>query len=106
MTNKTELSALIARSLQTDEPPAYVSTTEVRLLSEPLHKPQYWTGREWAVTSYGIEKCDGKYAIAKARIWDEDEGYGWVEHMEEKEGVDLPDFIEALRLARHHWPRR
>ncbi len=106
MTSKAELSALIARSLQTDEPPAYVSTTEVRLLSEPLHKSQYWTGRQWAVTSYGIEKRDSKYAIPKARVWEDNEGYGWVEHMEEKEWVDLADFVEALRLARHRWPKR
>ena len=45
MTGKTELSALIERSLQTDEPPAYVSNTEVRVRGEPLHKPRYWTGR-------------------------------------------------------------
>jgi hypothetical protein len=66
-----------------------------------LSKPVYWRGRQWAVTSYGIEALDGTYHIAKGREWqDEDRGYGWVHHMEEKEWVDLGDFTEALEFAR------
>jgi len=57
------------------------------------------------VTSYGIEARDSTYVIAKQRVWEENEGYGWVDHLQEKEWVDLPDFVEALRLARQRWPK-
>lgn len=94
------LKSLIARSLMVDEPPAYHSEDPVRLRSEPLSEPIYWTGRQWAVTGHGVEARDGTYSIARDRLWQHNEGYETVAHMSEKDWVDLPDFVEALRLAR------
>jgi len=105
MVTKSELKSLAARVLQTKEPPAYESKTDVVVTGEPLQEPIYWKGRQWAVTSYGIEARDGKYHIEGKRVWEDSNGHGWVDHMEEKEWVDLPDFVEALRLARARWPR-
>jgi hypothetical protein len=102
---KNELKFLSERALQTSEPPAYVSSTDVAVTGEPLHKSIYWQGRQWAVTGYGIECRDGKYQIAGSRVWESNQGHGWVEHMEEKEWVDLSDFVEALRLARGRWAK-
>jgi hypothetical protein len=71
-----------------------------------VSKPIFWTGRQWAVTGHGIEARDGTYTIAKNRVWEESDGYGWVDHMSEKEWVDMADFKEALEIARQHWPSR
>jgi hypothetical protein len=106
MTAKNDLKALIARSLQTSEPPTYASTSHVRVTGERLHKPIYWRGSQWSVTGYGIEARDGTYAIAKDRVWEENQGYGWVDQMSEKDWVNLRDFVEALRLGRARWPRK
>lgn len=105
MASNNEIKALNARALQTAEPEAYESTIDVRVTGEALHEPIYWQGRQWAVTSFGIEARDGKYPIAGSRVWEDNGGHGWIEHMEEKEWVDLSDFTEALRLARARWPR-
>jgi hypothetical protein len=54
---------------------------------------------------YLVTECrDGTYAIARRRIWEDEGDYGWIKHMGEKEWVDLPDFAEALRIARRRWP--
>ena len=106
MVTKSELKSLAARALQTNEPPAYESKTDVLVTGEALQQPIYWKGRQWAVTSYGIEARDGKYLIKGDQVWEDNDGHGLVEHMEEKEWVDLSDFVEALRLARARWPRR
>jgi hypothetical protein len=103
MATQSELKALSARALQITEPPAYESKSDVLVTGEALHEPVYWKGRQWAVTSYGIEARDGKYVIEGRRVWENNDGHGWVEHMEEKTWVDLPDFVEALRLARARW---
>jgi hypothetical protein len=72
-----------------------------------LRKPVYWVGRQWAVTGRGVESYEYDYPIERDRLWeDEDHGHGWITHMAEKEWVDLPDFCEALRVARMRWPRR
>lgn len=105
MATKSELKLLNERARHTTEPPAYESTDEVRVTGEALAEPIYWKGRQWAVTGHGIEARDGKYHIAGSRAWEETSGHGWIEHMEEKDWVDLPDFAEALRLARARWPR-
>lgn len=100
MAAKSKLQHLIDRSLEVDAPPAYSSADPVKLTGEPLSEPIFWTGRQWAVTSYGVEARDGTYPVAKDRLWEDNEGYGWVDHLSEKDWVDLPDFVEALRLAR------
>tara|TARA_R110002049_G_scaffold213060_6_gene384409 strand:- start:3395 stop:3718 length:324 start_codon:yes stop_codon:yes gene_type:complete len=105
MKNKNKLRALVERSLQTDEPPAYESAKDVAVSGESLSHPIYWLGHQWAVTSYGIEARDGKYQIKRNQVWEGDVSYGLVEHMEEKGWVDMSDFVEALRLARARWPK-
>jgi hypothetical protein len=71
-----------------------------RVLSEPLGEPIFWEGREWAVTSRGIERRDGKYFIAANRLWEGESTHCWIRNMEENESVDLQDFAIALILAR------
>jgi hypothetical protein len=107
MFTKMEIRSFINSALQTDEPPAYESKTEVRVTGEAPHKPIYWTGRRWCVSSIGIERRDGTYAIAKSRIFEEEDTHGWVRHMlesKDEDWTDLADFVEALRLARKRWP--
>jgi hypothetical protein len=84
---------------QIDAPPRYESGKRVKCRGERLHRI-YWQGRQWAVTSYGIECRDGCYVIAKHRYEENEPDYGWVMHMSGKEWVDLHDFAEALRIAR------
>lgn len=105
MVTKSELKGLSARALQITEPQAYESKTDVLVIGEPLSKPVYWKGRQWAVIGYGVEARDGKYVIEGSRVWEDSNGHGWVEHMDEKTWVDLPDFVEALRLARARWSK-
>jgi hypothetical protein len=83
-------------------PPQYEGGGEVKVRGEPLDKI-YWQGRQWAVTSHGLENRDGTYAIDKSRLWEQEDDYGWVRHMAEKVWVDLPDFAEALRIGRRRW---
>jgi hypothetical protein len=105
MVSKSELRLLNERALQTTEPPSYDSKDEVRVTGEALAQPVFWTGRQWAVTKFGIEARDGKYPIAGSRAWEDSNGHGWLEHMAEKDWVDIHDFTEALRLARARWPK-
>lgn len=103
--DKAKIKALNARALQTSEPPAAPSREDVKVLGEPLATPVIWQGRQWAVTGFGIEARDGKYPIEGKRVWEENHGHGWIEHMAEKSWVDLDDFAEALRIARGRWPK-
>ena len=91
---------LVEAARQLDDPPRYEAGNHVHCRGEKLSKPIYWQGRQWAVTAYGVECRDGTYWIEADRIWEEEDRYGWVRHMGEKEWVDLPDFAEALRIAR------
>ena len=99
------LKAMNARALQTSEPPAYKCTDSVKVLGEDLAKPVHWTGKQWAVTAFGIEARDGQYPIPKGRVWEENRGHGWIEHLAEKAWVDIEDFTEALRIARSLWAK-
>jgi hypothetical protein len=66
-----------------------------------------WKGRQWAVTTYGLEERAGQYHVQKSRLWKDEANYGWVQHMSEKPWCDLADFTEALRIARSvHAPQR
>lgn len=76
------------------------SPPEVMVTGEALSKPVYWTGQQWAVTSYGIECRNGTYAIEKKRLWEENNGHGWHQQIEEKEWANIHDFDEALEFAR------
>jgi hypothetical protein len=97
---KRYAKALAEDARQLDAPSKYEWHDEIKVRGEPLSLPIYWCGRQWAVTRYGIECRDGTYSIAVGRLDEEEAEHGWVMHMSEKEWVDLPDFAEALRVAR------
>lgn len=59
----------------------------------------WWQGRQWAVTSYGIEARNGKYVIEKSRLAEEIETWGWLQHMNDKDWVDIDDFATAWLVA-------
>lgn len=86
-----------ARDLESKWGP--MATNRVRNRGERLSRV-FWKGRQWAATKYGVECRDGTYAIARARLWEEDDVHGWIMHMSGKHWVDLEDFAEALRIAR------
>jgi hypothetical protein len=90
---------------QLDHPPQYEAGNPVHCRGEGLSLPIYWQGRQWSVTPFGIECRDGTYVIQKTRLWENEERYGWVMHMFGKCWIDLPDFAEALRIARRRWRR-
>jgi hypothetical protein len=94
---------LIERARQLDLPPKPQALTRVR--GGRLSKPVYWTGKQWAVTAYGVECRNGLYCIERHRLWENEYRHGWLLHMAPKPWVDIADFAEALRLARkHHAP--
>jgi len=99
-----ELEALIAELTLAAEQlaanPTYACTNRVPLVGERLH-PIAWQGRQWAVTSHGIERRNGTYAIPHDRLEAPFAPFeGWIDHLARKTWIDLPDFAEALRLAR------
>lgn len=74
------------------------SDSVVRVRGESLH-PVLWQGEQWAVTEYGIERRDGRYAISADRLLKLRPGttlYDWPLHMREKEWVDMEDFQRAF----------
>jgi hypothetical protein len=75
--------------------------TEVKVRAEPLH-PVIWQGRQWAVTSYGLECRDGAYTIEAKRLAEGLRGehpYSWVAHVGKKLWCDVDDFATAYLLA-------
>jgi len=69
-------------------------------LAEPLDEI-LWQGRQWAVTTHGIEHRRGIYTITKKQLEDELPRYSWIRHMGEKERTcsDLADFATAYLVA-------
>jgi hypothetical protein len=59
----------------------------------------WWSGRQWAVTAYGIERLDGTYVIDKGRLFENIDDYGWPMHMGEKVWVDNDDFVTSWLVA-------
>lgn len=64
--------------------------------AETISTPIYWLGRSWAVTSYGLDKLDGKYYFTKERVFE-----NWDQHLAEKGGMDMADFRVALAFAQN-----
>ena len=69
-------------------------------IDNELSHPVHWRGSQWAVTAFGIECLSNFYEIEKERLWDSEEVHGWEQHMSEKNWVNMPDFRQALCLAR------
>jgi hypothetical protein len=73
-----------------------------KLMGEDLDEI-WWQGRQWAVTSYGIERRDGIYAIEASTLWQRTPI--WPDHMSWKATVDLDDFCTAFLVGLSLHPR-
>lgn len=73
-------------------------TTAVKSRGDALGKV-WWQGRQWAVTSDGIEARNGLYHIAADRVLEDVDVHTWVDHMAAKTWVDLEDFATAWLVA-------
>jgi hypothetical protein len=80
------------------EAPINYDNTPVLVRGEAL-SPIWWRGRQWAVTSMGIERLDGTYFIAEQRLAEAIDEYGWPEHVGQKAWVDIDDFCTAWLVA-------
>ena len=73
----------------------------VKRRGERLH-PILWRGRQWAVTTYGVEALDGCYNFEADRLDENlaaEHPHSWPEHMARKGWVDVEDFITAWLVA-------
>jgi len=75
----------------------------VTVRGEDLHEV-WWQGRQWAVTSYGVECRDGTYAIEASRLYErryhaEQIAWSWPLHMADKVWCDIHDFCTAYCVA-------
>jgi hypothetical protein len=68
-------------------------------LSGPLEGEPLWVGRQWAVTTAGIEALDGSYPIAASRLAEDIPHWSWIRQLGEKEWCDLADFTTAFMVA-------
>jgi hypothetical protein len=74
-------------------------STTVHVRGEDLHTV-LWQGRQWAVTTYGVECRDGTYSFEASRLCeDHSEGLSWIKHMAGKRWVDIADFATAFYVA-------
>jgi hypothetical protein len=73
------------------------------LEGEALH-PVLWMGKQWAITTYGLECKNGQYHIKAGRqFWDKGlkpiEVYDrWHQHLTQKTWVDKEDIEDALHI--------
>ncbi len=75
------------------------ASNAVRCLGEPLDA-EWWRGRQWSVTRFGLEARDGLYAIpVDALAHGAGADRSWAEHMAEKGWVDQGDFVTAWIVA-------
>ena len=86
-------------SIITDRMCITIDASPVTVAGEPLHEC-IWQGSQWAVTEYGIECRDGRYAIPADRL-SELRGAvpDWPLHMAEKDWVEIHDFCTAFLVA-------
>lgn len=67
-------------------------------IGQKLH-PVLWRGKQWAVTTYGIERTNGTYAIPKDRLTETHGDWNWISHMRGKVWTDMQDFEQAFNHA-------
>ena len=92
------------------EYPIIIDSTPVRVRGEALS--DIWVqGRQWAVTTYGIERRDGRYYIEAARLGRRFKSNAlevpeWMMYMGTKDWCDIEDFaaIFLAALALHEVP--
>ena len=79
--------------------PIELSSAPVKVRGEALDEI-WWRGKQWAVTSYGIECLDGTYFFTADRLLEDlPSGRSWAEHMAEKIWVDVDEFVTAWLVA-------
>ena len=59
----------------------------------------WWRGKQWAVTSYGVELLNGTYAIEGNRLADAAGSWPVPLHMSEKKWVDNDEFVTAWMVG-------
>lgn len=81
------------------------SRDAVKCVGEPLDSV-LWQGKQWAVTTYGLECRDGCYHVESHYLWDcvpkkdaseEDAFIYWWQHISGKNWVDKDDIDAALQ---------
>jgi len=82
--------------------PILMDRAEVTVRGDPL-SDLWWQGRQWAVTSFGLERRDGTYYIDAHRLAENIDTVGWPLHMTRKAWLDDEDFMTAwcIALAMH-----
>jgi hypothetical protein len=83
------------------ERPIIHDASDVALRGEAL-SPIIWQGRQWAVTTHGVEARDGSYSFTADRLHEglrREHPYSWVAHMAGKRWIDLEDFTTAFFVA-------
>jgi hypothetical protein len=80
-------------------------SVRAKLMECRVDMPVYYVGRQWAVTSYGIEQIADEVGVkpyyhihASSLRQSMGEG-GWVGHMAGKRWVDTDDFSKAYEIA-------
>ncbi|GAB4067985.1 hypothetical protein KHC28_11295 [Ancylobacter sonchi] len=59
----------------------------------------WWRGKQWAVTSDGIEALDGTYVAEKHRLLEEIEEWPWPRQLSEKTWCDSDEFATAFMVG-------
>lgn len=70
-------------------------------MKKPRTSKVLYRGRQWAVTTYGIERLDQQYIIPKKNIKTVHAPYNWDwrRHMSQKDGVNVDDFLDVLQKS-------
>lgn len=75
-----------------------IDNSEVKVRADELAEI-WWRGKQWAVTSRGIEARDGTYFIAAHRLMESFEEWPWPRQLSEKEWCDIDDFCTAFMVG-------
>jgi hypothetical protein len=78
--------------------PVAMSKKRVEIIGDEINT-MLWRGRQWAVTTSGIQRLDGTYDIEAGRLHENIRTCGWPERMSQKDDVDIDDFITAWLVA-------
>ena len=81
-----------------ETPEIAIDRTPVTVRGEAL-QDVWWRGRQWAVTTFGIEALDGTYVIKADRLADNMAEHPWPTHMAGKRWCDVDEFATAWMIA-------
>jgi hypothetical protein len=98
----TDAIPLLPRGRKAERHAIIHDENEVHLRGKAL-QDVWWQGRQWAVTSRGIECRDGAYYIEAKRLCEahnEVAPWSWIAALGDKpEWVDISDFATAFHVA-------